>query len=68
MNIFETMEKYPTHESCIEFLEGIRFKDEAYCPHCGSVKVARKSEKRSEYKKSGLNTTGQTACRSLELS
>ena len=55
MNIFETMEKYPTHESCIEFLEGIRFKDGAYCPHCGSVKVARKSEKRSEYKKSGLN-------------
>ena len=55
MTIYETMEQYPTHKSCIEFLESIRFKDGAYCPHCGSVKVARKSEKRhpKEYE-SGL--------------
>lgn len=54
-SIYETMEKFPTHESCIEHLESVRFKDGAYCPHCGSVKVARKSEKRNpkEYE-SGL--------------
>ncbi len=48
MTIYDTMEKYPTHESCIEFLEAVRFKDGAYCPHCGSVKVAKKSEKRND--------------------
>ena len=48
MTIYETMEKYPTHQSCIEFLESIRFKDGAYCPHCGSVKVAKKAEKRND--------------------
>ena len=48
MTIYETMEKFPTHQSCIAFLEGIRFKDGAYCPHCGSVKVARKFETRND--------------------
>lgn len=55
MTIFEVMEQYPTHESCIEFLESIRYKDGSYCPHCGSIKVARKAETRKgkEYE-SGL--------------
>ena len=46
MNLLEIMEKFPTQESCFEFLEGIRFKEGAYCPHCASVKVARKKEKK----------------------
>ena len=25
MNLFETMERFPTHASCIEYLEGIRW-------------------------------------------
>ena len=33
-------------ESCFEFLEGIRFKEGTYCPHCGSVNVAKKKEQK----------------------
>ena len=46
MNLIEMMERFPTQEACIEFLEGIRYKDGAYCPLCGSVDVARKREKK----------------------
>ena len=74
MTIYETMEQYPTHESCIDFLEGVRFKDGAYCPHCGSVKVAKKSEKRNpkEYE-SGLvirekRLTGRWNCHDCKSS
>ena len=44
MNIFEIMERFPTQESCVEFLENIRFKDGAYCPLCGSTNVARRND------------------------
>ncbi len=46
MNLIEMMERFPTQEACIEFLEGIRYKDGAYCPLCGSVDVAKKREKK----------------------
>ena len=42
MNIFETLEKFPNHEVCIRHLEKVRWRGNAYCPHCGSVKVNRK--------------------------
>ena len=45
MNLFTALEKFPTEESCIAFLERIRFGDEPYCPLCGTVgKCARKKE------------------------
>ena len=46
MSLFEMMNRFPSHEACIEFLEGIRFEDGAYCPLCGSIDVARKTEKK----------------------
>lgn len=42
MSVYETTENFPTEESCISFLESLRWKDGNYCPHCGSVKVNRK--------------------------
>lgn len=42
------MEKFPSHESCIDYLESIRFEELEYCPHCASRNVARKSEKRRD--------------------
>ena len=45
ISLVEVMEQFPTQQHCIDFLESIRFKDGAYCPHCGSVDVAKKSEK-----------------------
>ena len=44
MNLITIFTRYPDHESCIEHLEKVRFGDEPYCPHCGSVKVARKAD------------------------
>ncbi len=33
-----------SQEDCIKYLEDIRFKEQAYCPHCNGTKVARKRE------------------------
>lgn len=45
MDIVEIMERFPTQESCVNFLESIRYKHGAYCPYCGSTHVAKKREK-----------------------
>ena len=45
MCLIDIMRRFPTQESCYEFLESIRYKDGAYCPHCASINVARKREK-----------------------
>lgn len=44
MNLLSIYSRYPDQESCIEHLEDIRWGDTPACPHCGSVKVARKCE------------------------
>ena len=44
MNIIEIMERFPIQESCVEFLESIRFKNGAYCPLCGSTHVAKRND------------------------
>ena len=44
MNLITVMECFPDQESCINHLENIRWKSKPYCPHCGSIKVSRKSE------------------------
>lgn len=44
MNLIKIFKRFPDQEACIEHLEGIRFKETAYCPHCGSTHVARKHD------------------------
>ena len=44
MNLYDIMERFPTHESCINHPERIRWGDDPCCPHCGSVKVGRKRD------------------------
>ena len=44
MNLITIFQRYPDQESCIEHLERVRWGDEAHCPHCGSIKVARKAD------------------------
>ena len=44
MNLIDIFRKFPTEESCFAHLERVRFGQEPYCPHCGSVKVARKAD------------------------
>ena len=46
MCLINIMNRFPTEESCYEFLESIRYENGAFCPHCASVRVARKHEKR----------------------
>ena len=36
------MERFPTEEACITYLETMRWGDRPVCPHCGSEHVARK--------------------------
>ena len=45
MNLLKIFTRYPDQEACIEHLEAVRWGDEPHCPHCGSVKVARKAER-----------------------
>ena len=68
MNWYEIMETSPTHESCIAYLESVRFADGAYCPKCGSVNVARKAEHRkAKVYESGLTTKEKRLVGALEL-
>ena len=44
MNLISICQRFPDQEACIEHLEQIRWHDDAYCPHCGSLHVARKAD------------------------
>ena len=44
MNLINIFTQFPDQESCIRHLENIRYADKPYCPHCGSLHVARKAE------------------------
>ena len=49
MDLLQVMQRFPTQEACIEHLEGIRWRNkETYCPHCGSIGVARKNESQED--------------------
>ncbi len=38
-SLIQMMEAFPTEQACIDHLRAIRWKDGAYCPHCGCQKV-----------------------------
>ena len=61
MNLIEVMNRYPDQESCIAHLEGIRWKNGTYCPHCGSVDVVRKKE-------AGIGRIGRHNCHDCNAS
>ena len=44
MNLMTIFTKFPDQEACIEYLERVRWGDEACCPHCGSINVGRKDD------------------------
>jgi len=44
MNLLTIFSKFPDQEACIEYLERVRWAGEAFCPLCGSAKVARKAD------------------------
>ena len=65
MNLIEVIERFPTQESCIEHLEGIRWRGNPYCPHCGSVKIASKNESQADGK---VGRTGRYNCHDCHAS
>ncbi len=48
MNLYTVFARFPDRESCLEHLERVRWGDRPHCPHCGSVKVARKADGRRQ--------------------
>ncbi len=40
MNILEVFEQFPTQESCIKYLEKVRWGDQVVCPYCKSERTA----------------------------
>ena len=36
MNLLQFTKKFATVEACVEHLENVRWREGAYCPHCGS--------------------------------
>ncbi len=40
MNIIQIFERFPTKESCVAYLEAVRWKDGVSCPYCGSLNTA----------------------------
>ena len=46
MNLNTVFEQFPTQESCIAHLEAVRWDNQPRCPHCSSVRVARKTDGR----------------------
>lgn len=46
-NLMQMMEAFPEEQSAIDHLQAIRWRDGAFCPHCGSTKVYHFSDKRN---------------------
>lgn len=44
MNLMTIFTRFPDQESCIEYLEQVRWGDHPHCPHCGSLSVSRKAD------------------------
>ncbi len=42
IDILRIFHRFPDQAACIAHLEGIRWRDQPRCPHCESVRVARK--------------------------
>ena len=47
MTLTTILEKYGTHEKCIAFLESVRWAKFTFCPYCGSLKAAKKQDKKA---------------------
>ena len=45
MNIIEVFERFPNQESCIAYLEAVRWHGQPTCPYCGSAKTAVRTDK-----------------------
>lgn len=42
MNLIETINKFPDQDSCINYLERLRWQEEPTCPYCGSKRSSKR--------------------------
>ncbi|MCY4520791.1 MAG: IS1595 family transposase [Caldilineaceae bacterium] len=50
MNLITIFRKFPDQQSCIDYIEKVRWPERAYCPLCGGLKVKRKNERRRKHR------------------
>lgn len=62
--ISDVYKLFPTKESCIKFIERIRWKNKPVCPHCGSIRVSR-LPKESRYHCNNCNTSFSVTVKTL---
>lgn len=46
-SLFGLMDAFPDEQACIDHLRSIRWRDGAFCPHCGSTKVYHFSDRKT---------------------
>jgi transposase-like protein len=46
-SLYDFFEAFPDEQSAIDHLRAIRWKNGAYCPHCGCIKIMHFSDKRT---------------------
>jgi len=44
MNVSEIFTKFPNQETCINYLEGLRWHHEPECPYCKSKQSSRRKD------------------------
>ncbi len=45
MDLIKVMERFPTQETCIAYLESVKWgKNPPYCPHCQTTDVKKRTE------------------------
>ena len=38
MNTFDLFQQFPDEQSCVEYVEKLRWKDKPVCPYCGTMR------------------------------
>ena len=44
MNLMTIFHRFPDQKTCLQHLERVRWGDAPHCPHCGSIRAARKAD------------------------
>ena len=65
MDLLKVIERFPNQEACISHLEGIKWRNKPYCPHCGSVDIGHKNESQNE---DDVGRTGRYNCHDCQAS
>lgn len=57
MNLIQIYKEFPTHESCVEHLEKVKWNGKPTCPYCKSKKQTPLKEKQQRYHCNNCNTS-----------